>query len=298
MFKSVGIIAKAKVENLGKIVLELIKYLNDRKIDALLGDEIAKTIGKESGIKRSEIAKYVDLIIVLGGDGTFISAARSVSECDNDVPILGINLGRMGFLTEVPLSSMYSILDNIFIDNNYKIENRMMIDAKLYLGNNVYKKSFFNDAAINNGALARIIGIKTHIIMNNVKNFLAVFHADGLIVSTPSGSTAYSLSAGGPIVYPTLDCFIITPICPHTLSNRPLVIPKNAQLIIELEEDVSNIMLTLDGQIGFRMDRKDKIILKKSNKNMRIITSKDKNYFDILRTKLGWEERKIRKVKC
>lgn len=298
MFKTIGIIAKAKVENLGKIVLELVEYLKNKKIDVLLGDEIAEAIGKRNGVERSKVARYVDLIIVLGGDGTFISAARSVSECGNDIPILGINLGRMGFLTEVPLSSMYDMLDDIFLNNNYKIESRMMIDAELHSGRNIYKKSFFNDAAINNGALARIIGIKTHIIMNKVKHFLAVFHADGLIISTPSGSTAYSLSAGGPIVYPTLDCFIITPICPHTLSNRPLVIPKDAQLIIELEEDVSNVMLTLDGQIGFRMDRKDKIILRKSNKIIRIITSKDKNYFDILRTKLGWEERKIKKVKC
>ncbi len=296
MFNRVGIIAKTKVENIGKIVLKLHKYLSKLGIKVVLGNEIATAVNKP-GTKREDIPQKVDLVIVLGGDGTFISAARAISESESDIPILGVNLGRMGFLTEVPLQGMNEALSNVFEKGHFIIEKRMMIDVTLTRPNNkTIKKTVFNDAVINKGALARIISVKTSLISGTKMVYIATYHADGLIVSTPSGSTAYNLAAGGPIVFPTLDSFILTPICPHTLSNRPIVIPHNSKLMIEFNEKIEDVFLTLDGQMGFSLKQKDKILLEKSSKSLKLIAFKEKNYFEILRTKLGWEERKVRYI--
>ncbi len=299
MFKKVGIVSKAKVENMDKVILPLIEYLNDKGVDVVLGCEAAKSINEKECVIREKIALYVDLIIVLGGDGTFISATRSVNKSKRDIPILGVNLGSMGFLTEVPLNSMYDVLDDIFINKNYTIEERMMIDVGVYDKKKLlHQETVFNDAVINKGTLARIIPIKVLAKMDKQEYVVAIYHADGLIISTPSGSTAYNLAAGGPIVYPTMDSFVCTPICPHTLSNRPLVLPDNMELILELEDKSEDVMLTLDGQIGYKIDNQKTIRIKKSEKHIKILILRDKNYFDILRTKLGWEERKVRNIKC
>ncbi|WP_035587695.1 NAD(+)/NADH kinase [Hippea jasoniae] len=298
MFKKIGIIAKTKVKNIEKIIFELLEYFKDKDVEVVLGCEAAQALGKD-GPKREQLAAFVDMILVLGGDGTFISAARSVNESMKDVPILGVNLGRMGFLTEVPLNRIYEVLDDIFIKKNFLIEHRMMLDVEILKNNElIAKKTVFNDAVISKGALARIVPIRVDALVDNKKNHLAVYYADGLIVSTPSGSTAYSLAAGGPIVYPTLDSIIITPICPHTLSNRPLIIPDNSVLYIKMDEDIEDVMATLDGQIGYKIDINYTIVVRKSERKIKIITQKDKNYFDVLRTKLNWEERKIRHLKC
>jgi NAD+ kinase len=299
MFKSVGIVSKSKIENMDKIIKPLINYLKDKGVEIVLGCEAAGLINNPKCVEREKLAQYTDLIIVLGGDGTFISATRSINKSGKDVPILGINLGSMGFLTEVPLNDMYGVLDNIFINKQYTIEERMMIDVSVQTKECVVcNETVFNDAVINKGALARIIPIKTLAKINDKEHVVAIYHADGLIVSTPSGSTAYNLAAGGPIVYPTMDSFICTPICPHTLSNRPLVVPDNIELIIELEGELEDVMLTLDGQIGYKIDNESIIHIKKSERRIKMLTSKNRNYFDILRTKLGWEERKIRNIKC
>lgn len=299
MFKKVGIVAKAKVKNIDKVIKPLIDYLKKQGVEVVLGCEAASSIQNTECIKRDRIASSVDLIIVLGGDGTFISATRSINKLGRDIPVLGINLGSMGFLTEVPLVNMYSVLDNIFIDKKYVIEERMMIDVKLYNRKKlIHKETVFNDAVINKGALARIIKIRVTAKMEDAEHLVATYHADGLIISTPSGSTAYNLAAGGPIVYPTMDSFICTPICPHTLSNRPLVIPDNIELVLKLECDSEDVMLTLDGQIGYKIDENITVYISKSERRIKILTSKDKNYFDILRSKLGWEERKVKNIKC
>ncbi len=299
MFKTIGIISKTKVDNIDKLIIQLIDYLKGKGVDIVLGCEAADALKENECIKRTEISKYVDLIIVLGGDGTFISATRSINKSGGDVPILGINLGNMGFLTEVPLNDMYTILDNIFIKKYYKIEERMMIDVAVKSGDSIiFKETVFNDTVIHKGTLARIIPIKTLAKIDEKEYVVAIYHADGLIVSTPSGSTAYNLAAGGPIVYPTMDSFICTPICPHTLSNRPLVVPDNIELILKLDGNVDDVMLTLDGQMGYKIDDSHTIHITKSERRIKILTLKDKNYFDILRTKLGWEERKVRNIRC
>ncbi len=296
MFRNVGIIAKAKVKNIDKIVKELTEYLKRWGVNIVLGEEAAESLG-EKGVSRERLAAHVDMIIVLGGDGTFISAARSVNESEKDIPILGINLGRMGFLTEVPLSKMFDVLEKVFSKGDYLIEERMMLDVEIYNNSTlVSKKTVFNDVVVSKGALARIVPINVKVSFGEKLLNVATYHADGLIVSTPSGSTAYNLAAGGPIVYPTLDCVILTPICPHTLSNRPIVLPDNAQLTIKIVENIKDIFATLDGQMGYKITPNQKLIVRKSTRKIKIITQKDKNYFDVLRTKLNWEERKIRSI--
>ena len=296
MFRNVGIIAKAKVKNIDKIVKELTEYLKRWGVNIVLGEEAAESLG-EKGVSRERLAAHVDMIIVLGGDGTFISAARSVNESEKDIPILGINLGRMGFLTEVPLSKMFDVLEKVFSKGDYLIEERMMLDVEIYNNSTlVSKKTVFNDVVVSKGALARIVPINVKVSFGEKLLNVATYHADGLIVSTPSGSTAYNLAAGGPIVYPTLDCVILTPICPHTLSNRPIVLPDNAQLTIKIVENIKDIFATLDGQMGYKITPNQKLIVRKSTRKIKIITQKNKNYFDVLRTKLNWEERKIRSI--
>ncbi len=296
MFRNVGIIAKAKVKNIDKIVKELTEYLKRWGVNIVLGEEAAESLG-EKGVSRERLAAHVDMIIVLGGDGTFISAARSVNESEKDIPILGINLGRMGFLTEVPLSKMFDVLEKVFSKGDYLIEERMMLDVEIYNNSTlVSKKTVFNDVVVSKGALARIVPINVKVSFGEKLLNVATYHADGLIVSTPSGSTAYNLAAGGPIVYPTLDCVILTPICPHTLSNRPIVLPDNAQLTIKIVENIKDIFATLDGQMGYKITPNQKLIVRKSTRKIKIITQRNKNYFDVLRTKLNWEERKIRSI--
>ncbi len=299
MFKRVGIIAKTKVKNMDKVLNPLTEYLSKLGVDVVFGCEAASVIKSKECVKRDKLTMYVDLIIVLGGDGTFIAATRSINKSKRDIPVIGINLGNMGFLTEVPLSNMYEVLDNIFVKNRYVIEERMMIDVKIVKNDRIIQEeTVFNDAVINKGALARIIKIKTIAKVKDREYLIAIYHADGLIIATPSGSTAYNMAAGGPIVYPSLDSFICTPICPHTLSNRPLVIPDNIEIILSLEGESEDVMLTLDGQIGYKIDEQSKIYISKSKRKIRILTSENKNYFDVLRSKLGWEERKIRNIQC
>ncbi len=299
MFKRVGIIAKTKVQNMDRVLNPLIDYLSKLDIDVILGCEAASVIRQKECIKRDSLTMYVDLIIVLGGDGTFIAATRSINKSRRNIPVIGINLGNMGFLTEVPLNNMYNVLNNVFVKKEYVIEERMMIDVRVIKNNKIiHNETVFNDAVINKGALARIIRIKTIAKTKDREYLVAIYHADGLIVATPSGSTAYNMAAGGPIVYPTLDSFICTPICPHTLSNRPLVVPDNIELELTLEGQSNDVMLTLDGQIGYNIDEYSSVVISKSKRRIKILTSKDKNYFDVLRSKLGWEERKIRNIQC
>ncbi len=299
MIKRVGIIAKAKVKNMDKVLNPLIEYLDNLGLEVVLGCEAASAIKSRECIKRGKLTMYVDLVLVLGGDGTFIAATRSINKSERDIPLIGINLGNMGFLTEVPLNNMYDVLDKVFVKKDYAVEERMMIDVKVIRNNNIlHKETVFNDAVINKGTLARIIKIKTVAKTADRDYLVAIYHADGLIIATPSGSTAYNMAAGGPIVYPTLDSFICTPICPHTLSNRPLVVPDSIDIELTLEGESEDVMLTLDGQIGYKIDKESKICLSKSKRRIKILTSKDKNYFDVLRSKLGWEERKIRNIKC
>jgi NAD+ kinase len=224
-------------------------------------------------------------LIVLGGDGTLLSAARVVGTTGK--PILGVNLGALGFLTAIALEELYPVLEKIF-SYDFDYDERMMLVAHVHrLGERVANYTVLNDVVINKGALARIIDIETTV----GEMYLSTFKADGLIISTPTGSTGYSLSAQGPIVYPMLRSILITPICPHTLTNRPLVIPEDLVVRAELRSKEADVFLTLDGQVGFGLREGDVVEVKKADAPLRFFRSPYKDYFAVLRTKLKWGER-------
>lgn len=234
--------------------------------------------------EKTNIPETVDWIVVLGGDGTLLGAARKVWRFG--LPILGINLGGLGFITEVPLKSLYSDLEKL-ISGKVLIEYRLMLHARVLRdGKEKCNFSVLNDVVINKAALARIIDLKVSI--SNC--FLTTFRADGLIVSSPTGSTGYNLSAGGPILYPDLEALILTPICPFTLTQRPVILSDTSIIEITVGESSEEVTLTFDGQVGFDFLHGDRLIVSKSEKKLKLIKSPDQDYFDILRTKLKWGE--------
>jgi NAD+ kinase len=222
------------------------------------------------------------MIIVLGGDGTLLSVARLVR--DYEVPILGVNLGGLGFLTEITLEELYRVLERV-VQGDFTTDERVVLNASVIRrGERMAEFIVLNDAVINKGALARIIDLETTI--NG--EYLTTFKSDGLILSTPTGSTAYNLSAGGPIVYPSLHCIIITPICPHTLTNRPIVIPDDVEIRATLKTKQQEVILTLDGQLGFTLEFEDVVEVKKAEGRILLIKSPYRHYFEVLREKLKW----------
>jgi NAD+ kinase len=236
-------------------------------------------------VKREEIPSHAEMIIVLGGDGTLLSVARLVGS--HEVPILGVNLGGLGFLTEITLEELYRVLERV-IQGDFVTDERVVFNAAVIRrGERLAEFIVLNDAVINKGALARIIDLETTI--NG--EYLTTFKSDGLIISTPTGSTAYNLSAGGPIAYPSLHCIIITPICPHTLTNRPIVIPDDVEVRAILRSKQQEVILTLDGQQGFVLEFDDVVEVKKAEGKILLIKSPYRHYFEVLREKLKWGER-------
>jgi NAD+ kinase len=265
---------------------KLVQWLREREIQIFMEEEMAAVVGDVPSLPEEKISNAMDILVVLGGDGTLLSVIRRAGE--NEVPILGVNLGGLGFLTEITQDELYPVLDNV-------LQGRFQTHEKVALRASVVRASrevdvfrVLNDAVINKGALARIISLKTTI--NG--DYVATFRADGLIFSTPTGSTAYSLSAGGPIVYPSVKTIIITPICPHTLTNRPIIVPDDVIIRTSLESESEEVFLTLDGQAGFPMKQGDTVEIRKAPGRVLLIESPYKGYFEVLRTKLGWAERK------
>jgi NAD+ kinase len=236
-------------------------------------------------IERSDIPSHTEMIIVLGGDGTLLSVARQV--WNKSIPILGVNLGGLGFLTEITLDELYPVLERVVRDD-FEINEREALNAGVIRrGEKVAEFIVLNDAVINKGALARIIDLETTI--NG--EYLSTFRSDGLIISTPTGSTAYNLSAGGPIVYPSLHTIIITPICPHTLTIRPIIIPDDVKIRALLKSRNEEVILTLDGQQGFTLEFEDVVEVGKAEGRILLIKSPYRHYFELLREKLKWGER-------
>ncbi|RLB74607.1 MAG: NAD(+) kinase, partial [Deltaproteobacteria bacterium] len=235
---------------------------------------------------KNDITNRADLIVVLGGGRTLLSIARHIK--GNSRPILGVNLGGLGFLTAITLDELFQVMSEV-LAGNFTLSPRMVLNVSLYRdGRRISYHNVLNDVVINKGAMARIIDLKT-VIDDNLVN---TFKSDGLIFSTPTGSTGYSLSAGGPIVYPTLNSITISPICPHTLSNRPLIVPPEVTIETTLiSTDSDDIFLTLDGQTGFPIQPLDRIVITKSDHSIELITSPSKTYFEVLRNKLKWGER-------
>jgi NAD+ kinase len=282
--QKIGIICKTGISEPVEILKELLPWLRQKGYETFIDVETASVLNID-GFARSQIPSLSDLIIVLGGDGTLISTCRLVA--DKGVPVLGVNIGGLGFLTEIPVEKLYEMLE-IVLTGDCPIEERLMLKAQvLRHGALIAEYNVLNEVVVNKAALARIIDLETYIN----QSYVTTFKADGLIISTPTGSTAYSLSAGGPVLYPTLDNIVVTPICPHTLTNRPIVLAGNSIIEVILRSPTERVYLTLDGQVGFSVMQNDTVVVEKSPFKTRLLIPCDRDYFEILREKLKWGER-------
>jgi NAD+ kinase len=286
--KRIGVVVKPHQPDALTTLCRLTEWLDQREIRLVGTTELERErIEHETGCpvsvsSQEELANQVDLILVLGGDGTMIATARMVG--DREVPVLGVNYGGLGYLAEFRIEELFSALDAI-LAGNYKLQRRLMLSVELRRADEVVTSNrVLNDVVVNKSALARIIEIETH--LNG--QFVNSFRADGLIVSTPTGSTAYNLSAGGPVIFPSMNAVVITPICPFTLSNRPIVVPDDSLIEVRLMTEKEDVALTLDGQVGFPMHAGDRIVIRKSNTTFNLIQPANRNYFDVLRDKLKW----------
>ncbi len=285
--KCVGVVVKPNHREAWQTACELSAWLKKRGIN-LIDKSHTKSETFDASycdIETVEAGKFqsqADLIVVLGGDGTMISTARLTG--DREVPVLGINYGSLGYLTEFRIEEMFPALEKI-LEGNYQIDSRVMLDVEhLRDGEKLASGRVLNDVVINKAAIARIIEIEVE--LNNL--FVNSFRADGLIVSTPTGSTAYNLSAGGPILFPSMNAIVMTPICPFTLTNRPIVVPDKDEITIKLKNEIEGVVLTLDGQIGHQIKPYDRVLIRKSATAFNLIQPTNRNYFDVLRNKLKW----------
>jgi len=280
--KKIGIIAK-NTPTAQKTVKNLTAWLEKRGKKVFIDRDTAIAI-KRPGYDRTKIAALAEMIIVLGGDGTLLSAARSVADARANVPIFGVNLGSLGFMTEVSVGELYENLEQA-IAGKLETEDRIMLSVSVIRNDKcVERYRALNDAVINKGALARMMDLTVSV--DGI--FLTTLRADGLIVATPTGSTAYSLAAGGPIIQPTVHGLIVTPICPQTLTNRPICLPDDVAITVCLTSESEDVTLTLDGQIGFSLEPLNIIEIRKSRYKLRLIKHPTKTYYEILRTKLKW----------
>jgi len=287
VIRTVGIIARPRREDISRVVPPLIAWLHEHGAKVVCDTETGECIGALAGetLRREDLPGHADLLIVLGGDGTLLSAARQAAP--RKVPILAVNLGGLGFLTTVSNDELYLILEEIF-SGKHRISERVMLQAEIVRAGSVVRRQIaLNDAVLNKAALARIMDLELRV--NG--EYVTTYKADGLIVSTPTGSTAYSLAAGGPIVYPIVEAFVIAPICPHTLTNRPLVVPDSVKIEIEFRSEDDAVFLTLDGQVGIELARGDQVQISKAPDKLRLVRPAKKTYFEILRSKLKWGER-------
>jgi NAD+ kinase len=286
MIRAVGIVCKPIRDVVSSVVPPLVAWLRERKIDVFVDNETQACIDPDvPALAREALAERIELLIVLGGDGTLLSATRALA--GHKVPILAVNLGGLGFLTSVTREELYPVLEQVLTERHSTSE-RMMLNAEtLRNGKAIERQTALNDAVINKAALARMLDFDLYVDSDHVGRY----RADGLIVATPTGSTAYSLAAGGPIVHPQLDAFVITPICPHMLTNRPLVIPDTARVEIDIAAAEKTVYLTLDGQTGFQLQPKDRVAVTKSKNRVVFVRSPRKTYFEVLRNKLRWGER-------
>lgn len=277
----VGVIGKTGRPDAVAIVKDFLPWLERKNCAVFLDAETAALLSVR-GYPREQIPSLADVIVVLGGDGTMLGVARLVG--DRGIPILGVNLGGLGFITEVNREDICSAFENV-LSGACTVEERIMLDARVY--RNASKVGDFmvlNDVVLNKGALARMIEVETYVD----KTYVTTFKADGLIIATPTGSTAYSLSAGGPILHPTLNSLVMTPICPHTLTNRPLVLPDSCAFEVVLRSASKDVFLTLDGQVGFSLEKDDVVKVEKSKSTTKIIVQPGRDYFHVIRTKLKW----------
>jgi len=265
--RNVVIVTKPKQPEVARVAGELITWFKNKKVNASLEPEAAAT---------------ADLAVVLGGDGTLLAAARLLGV--HQVPIVAVNYGGLGFLTEVTLDEMYPALDRVLAGESVT-QLRMMMELHVTReGKRLADFRALNDVVINKGSLSRMIELEACVD----GQYVSRFRSDGLIVSTPTGSTAYNISAGGPIIYPTMSAMVVTPICSHTLTNRPIVLPADVKIEIMLRSAQDDVSVTVDGQVGLQLRMDDDLVVQKSDVAVKLVAPADKNYFDVLRGKLKW----------
>jgi NAD+ kinase len=289
--RRVGIIIKHDHEEASELALDVAALLEDLKVEVFFADESASIFNREDHglrkikiVPKADLAKKTDFIIVFGGDGTYLSAARLMQNVS--LPILGVNMGTLGFLTEVRKEEALEVVEKIFRTGKFTVSERVMLEVSLIRKKKTILKSLVvNDAVVSKGAIARIIGVKIDVD----GEWAYTVRADGMILSTPTGSTAYSLAAGGPIVMPQLACMLLTPICAHALSQRPLLLPDTVTVDLTLDHTPGHVYLTLDGQEGIDLKDEDVIRVSRFKKhNLRIVNAPNRKYFSLLREKLNF----------
>ena len=283
--KTAAIISRPERPEVAKILPGLLAWLGEHGYKVIIDEQTAKYIAGQQVMPRQQMSSQaLDLVVVLGGDGTLLSAARVTAAVD--VPLLGVNLGSLGFLTEVPLQSLYPMLDAI-AQGHAEVQHRSLMQVQLLRGDTVRGSYLvFNDAVVNKTALARLNTYELYID----KAFVASYRSDGMIVATPTGSTAYSLSAGGPVLMPTVNAFVITPVAPHSLTHRPLVVPDSVEIEILLRSEEEVAYLSLDGQPGLDLCDGDRVRCCRSEHHVKLFRT-ESDFFHVLRTKLKWGER-------
>lgn len=282
---TIGLIVKNSEQTVADTFHRLRSYLDDKQFSVLLDESVAELVNDTTVVSRETLGQACQLAIVIGGDGTLLNAARSLA--DHNTPILGINLGRLGFLVDVSPNDMFDVIDQV-LAGHYKDERRFLLKATVMRGDQQLMHSCaFNDIVVHVRDVARMIDYSTYI--NDV--FVNEQRADGLVISTPTGSTAYALSSGGPLLHPSLEAITLVPICPHTLSNRPLVIGSDSKVEILINENNRNTpQVSLDGQSNFDLQPGDRIIIERKENDVHLIHPEFYDYFQILRAKLRWSE--------
>ena len=280
--KKIGVFCKPKAPSATDILGRLIPWLRKQNYHIFLDTGTAAIINETSSYEKREISQQADLLIVLGGDGTLLSVARAAHP--HNIPILAVNLGSLGFLAEISIEELYPTLENI-LAGKFEIENRMLLNACIWRnGEKVEDHNVLNDVVINKGAVARVINLQ--VLVDG--QYMTSYRADGLIIATPTGSTAYSLSAGGPIIHPSMHTLVLSPICPFTLTNRSILIPDQSIIQVKLAAEYDDVRVTLDGQEGYDMRAGDILEIKKTKTSLQLIRGPNKNYYQILRDKLHW----------
>ena len=289
--RTVGVVAKSHLHAATPHLVDIAGWLAGRHIEAIFETATAALMPPAANRRvadRAGVAASVDLVLVLGGDGTLLSMANSIGEAGSGIPILGVNFGSLGFLTEVTLPEMFPALEAA-LGEDARIEERLMLRSTTRRGGRTFAQQLaLNDTVITKTARARMIDLSVYV----GEEFVTRVKADGLIIATPTGSTAYNMSAGGPIVQPSVDALVLTPIAPHTLTNRPIVIPGTSAVRVQPNmEERDELFVTFDGQAGFQLEAGDEITVQRADQPLRLVKSSTRSYFEVLRTKLKWGER-------
>jgi NAD+ kinase len=292
--RSVGIVAKARLDRAASHLAKMASWLEERRITPIFDPEtadLARAAGASARfatIDRDQLPRHVDMIVVLGGDGTLLGTAGRIAKAESDIPILGVNFGSLGFLTEVTLPEIYASLETA-VNGTAQIEERMMLHVTVdALTSRLADRVVLNDVVVTQGALSRIIELSVTVD----GEFMMRVKADGLIISSPTGTTAYNLSAGGPILHPHVDGLTITPIAPHTLTNRPVVVPGSSEIRIQplIHDEQSEVFATFDGQALLSLNSDHIVTVRRAKRPLRLIRASERGYFQVLREKLKWGE--------